>query len=282
MSDEVVNVEQAEAWDGQEGAHWAQNADRYDALSQRLTPRLMTAAAVGVSERVLDIGCGCGLTSRGAAKAARAGSVVGVDLSGPMLREAERRARADGLTNLRFEQADAQVHRFPTSDFDLVLSRFGVMFFQDPVIAFANVASAIRPGGRCVFLCWQDLVRNDWLMIPVGAALSFVPLPDLGPEGGPGPFSLAEPDRIRTVLTQAGFEGVATTEVEEQVYLGQDAADATEFLRGTGMGRVLLEDADADSQEKAVDAVRDALKSHERPEGLWLGARAWLVEATRG
>jgi SAM-dependent methyltransferase len=207
--------------------------------------------------------------------------VVGVDLSAVMLREAERQARAEGLTNVRFEQADAQIHGFSTAAFDVAISRFGVMFFEDAVAAFANVASAIRPGGRCVFLCWQDLLRNDWIMIPAGAALAYVPFPDLGAEGAPGPFSLADPDRIRTVLTQAGFGTVEVTDVADAVYLGQDAADATEFLRGTGMARVLLEDADADTQQKAMEAVRDTLEGHEQPGGIWLGAAAWLIEAAR-
>ncbi len=279
MGDQIVNREQAEEWGGREGAHWVQHADRYDALSQRLTPRLMDAAAVGVSDRVLDVGCGCGLTSRMAARSARAGSVLGVDLSAQMLREADRRARAEGLRNVRFEEADAQIYRLPPASFDLAISRFGVMFFEDPVAAFANVASALRRGGRCAFLCWQELLRNDWIMVPAGAALAYVPFPDLGPEGAPGPFSLADPDRIRTVLTRAGFEAVEVTEVTELVYLGEDAADATEFLAGTGMARVLLEGADAATQQQAIEAVRGALEGHEQPEGIWLGGAAWFVEA---
>ena len=150
MTDHIVNVEQAEEWDGREGDHWVQHADRYDALSQRITPHLLDAGAVGAADRVLDVGCGCGLTSRAAAHAASAGSVLGVDLSAAMLQEAERRARAEGLTNVRFEQGDVQVHAFSPAAFDLAISRFGVMFFEDPVAAFANVASAIRPGGRFV------------------------------------------------------------------------------------------------------------------------------------
>jgi SAM-dependent methyltransferase len=281
MTDHVVNVEQAGEWNGREGDHWVQHADRYDALSQRITPHLMEAAAVGAADRVLDVGCGCGLTTRTAARAASAGSVLGMDLSAGMLHEAERRASVEGLTNVRFEQADAQVHAFSHAEFDLAMSRFGVMFFEDPVAAFANVASAIRPGGRFVFLCWQDLPHNDWIMVPAGAALSYVPFPDLGPEGAPGPFSLADPDRIRLVLTEAGFAGIDVNEITEQMFLGDNAADATEFLQGTGMARVLFEEADEDTERKAIDAVRGVLEAHEQPEGIWLGSAAWLVAATR-
>jgi len=281
MTDHVVNVEQAQEWDGREGDHWVKHADRYDALSQRITPHLMEAAAVGAADRVLDVGCGCGLTTRSAARAASGGSVLGIDLSAAMLQEAERRARAEGLTNVRFEQGDAQVHTFSPADFDLATSRFGVMFFEDPVVAFANIASAIRPGGRFVFVCWQDLARNDWIMVPAGAALSYVPFPDLGSEGAPGPFSLADADRTRAVLTDAGFKGVAINEITEQMFLGENAADATDFLQGTGMARLLFEGVDADTERKAIDAVRHALEAHEQPEGIWLGSAAWLVAAKR-
>jgi SAM-dependent methyltransferase len=281
MTDRIVNVEQAEEWDGREGDHWVQHADRYDALSQRITPRLMDTAAISAADRVLDVGCGCGLTTRAAARAANAGAVLGVDLSAAMLREAERRAHAEGLDNVRFEQGDAQVHTFPPAAFDLAISRFGVMFFEDPAAAFRNIASAVRRGGRYVFLCWQDLPHNDWIMVPAGAALSYVPFPDLGPEGAPGPFSLADPDRARSVLMEAGFEDIDIEEITEQVLLGENASDATEFLRGTGMARVLLADTDPDTERNAMDAVRSALEAHEQPGGIWLGSAAWLFAARR-
>jgi SAM-dependent methyltransferase len=281
MIDRVANVDQAEEWDGREGDHWVQHADRYDALSQRITPHLMEAAAVGVADRVLDVGCGCGLTTRTAAGGASAGSVLGMDLSAAMLQEAERRARAEGLTNVRFEQGDVQVHTFSPAEFDLAMSRFGVMFFEDPVAAFANIASAVRQGGQLVFLCWQDLARNEWIMVPAGGALSYVPFPDLGPEGAPGSFSLADADRTRRVVAEAGFEEIEISEITEQMFLGDNAVDATEFLQGTGMARLLFEGVDADTERKAIGAVRDALESHEQPEGVWLGSAAWLVAATR-
>jgi SAM-dependent methyltransferase len=281
MTDHIANVEQAEGWDGPEGDHWVQHADRHDALGQRLTPHLMETAAVRASDRVLDVGCGCGLTTRAAARQARSGSVLGMDLSAAMLHEAERRARGEGLGNLRFEQGDVQVHAFSPAEFDLAISRFGVMFFEDPVAAFAHVASALRPGGRFVFLCWQELARNDWLMVPAGAALTYVPFPDFGPEGAPGPFSLAEPDRVRQLLTDGGFDGIAVDEITEQMFLGDNAVDAAEFLRGTGMARLLFEGVDANTERKAVDAVREVLEAHEQPDGIWLGSAAWLVAARR-
>jgi SAM-dependent methyltransferase len=281
MTDHVVNAEQVEAWDGHQGDHWVRYADHYDALMQRVTPHLMEAAAVGFSDRVLDVGCGSGSTTRSAARAARSGSALGIDLSAAMLRDAERRARAEGIDNVRFEQADVQVHAFAPAVFDLAISRFGVMFFEDPVAAFTNVASALRPGGRFVFVCWQERDPNEWVTIPVGAALTVVPPPDRAPEGAPGAFSLAKPDRIRQLLTDAGFVDVDISEVAERILLGANAAAAADFWQGTGTARTLLDAVDAETERRAVEAIHGALRPHEATEGIWLHSAAWLVSATR-
>ena len=281
MTDNIANTEQAEEWDGDRGDHWVEYADHYDTLIHRVTPPLLRAAAIGAADRVLDVGCGSGSTSRMAARAASAGSVVGVDLSSAMLREAERRSRAEGLGNVRFEQADVQVHTFAPAAFDLAISRFGIMFFEDPLAAFSNIASALRPNGRLAFVCWQERDRNEWVTVPVSAALEHVPLPAPAPEGAPGPFSLAKPERIRQLLTDAGFENVEISEIAELMFLGEDAVVASEFWQGTGTARLLLDDVDADTERRAMDAVRGALRSHEGPEGIWLTSAAWLVSARR-
>ena len=281
MTEHLANADQAASWDGRRGEHWVRYADRYDALAQRLTPHLTDAAAVGASDRVLDVGCGCGLTSRIAARAAHEGSVLGVDLSAAMLREAERRARAEGLGNVRYERADVQVHPFAPAAVDLAISRFGVMFFEGPDAAFSNIASAIRPSGRFTFLCWQGIDRNEWVTVPVSAVLAHVPRPDPTPEGAPGVFSLAEPERIRRLLTAADFEDLQVNEIAEPVYLGADAADAIEFWQGTGTARLFLDGVDPETERRAVEAARNALRTHEGPEGIWLGSAAWLVSATR-
>lgn len=281
MTDHIANLQQAEEWDGHQGDHWVRYADHYDTLMQRVTPHLMEAAAVGISDRVLDVGCGSGSTTRNAAREARSGSALGVDLSAAMLRDAEQRARAEGIGNVRFEQADVQVHAFAPSEFDLAISRFGVMFFEDPVAAFTNVASGLRPGGRFVFVCWQERDPNEWVTIPVGAALNVLSPPDRAPEDAPGPFSLAKPDRVRQLLTDGGFVDVDIGEIAEQIHLGKNADAAVDFWQGTGTARRLLDDADAETEGRAVDAVRGALRSHEAPEGIWLDSAAWLVSATR-
>jgi SAM-dependent methyltransferase len=275
----IVNIEQAEAWNAEEGAHWAAQHDRYDALNAAFTEPLLDAAKIEGTDAVLDIGCGNGQTTREAARRATQGVAVGFDLSAPMLGRAQATAADEGTANVSFEQGDAQVHAFDAGAFDVAISRFGVMFFADPVAAFANIGRALRAGGRLAFLCWQDMANNEWIMTAAGAALQHVPMPDIGGPDAPGPFSLADPDRTRAVLDSAGYVGVEISAVERPMRLGDDAVDAASFLRGTGLARALFDKADPESVERALQAVTEALRPHERPDGVHLGGAAWLVVA---
>src|SRR5262245_18186906 len=203
----MPNVEQAEYWSGTGGEHWVAEQARYDRMVTGFGDRVVEVLSPRAGERVLDVGCGNGALSLAIGPlVAPEGSVLGLDISGPMLAVAGRRARAAGQENVGFERGDAQVHDLPDGGFDAVVSRFGVMFFDDPQAAFANLARALRPGGRIVIACWQELMANSWLMVPVAAALTQVPMPDLGELAGPGPFSLAKPDDVRSVLDGAGLE----------------------------------------------------------------------------
>jgi ubiquinone/menaquinone biosynthesis C-methylase UbiE len=277
----VANTEQSDAWNGDEGEHWSKNADRYDAMTGAFNDHLFVVAAIAPTDVVLDIGCGCGQTTRCAARHASQGRATGVDLSAPMLERARTAATDEGITNVAFEQGDAQVVPFPTSAYDVVISRFGIMFFADPVSAFTNVAAALRPGGRLAVLCWRDATDNEWLMVPATAALAHVTFPDLGGPEEPGAFALADPARIDSVLTAAGFDHVVAAPVEAPMLLGRDAADAVEFIAGTGMARALLEGVDPATAGRALEAVTAALHSHETTNGVVLDGAAWLVTAIR-
>ncbi len=277
----VVNTQQAEAWNGDEAAHWVAHQDRYDTMNAAFTEHLLTAAAIAETDVVLDVGCGNGQTTRLAARQARRGRVVGLDLSGPMLDRARTTAAAEGLTNVTFEQGDAQVHPVADGAFDVAMSRFGIMFFADPVAAFTNINTALRPGGRLAFLCWRELAENEWLTVPASGALQHVPFPDLGAPDTPGPFSLADPTRVTGILTAAGFADVATTAVDAPMLMGTDAEDTTRFLAGTGIAHALLDQVDEATATRAVGAVTDALRPHEHPDGVRLAGAAWLVTATR-
>jgi SAM-dependent methyltransferase len=279
MSERIVNVEQAEAWNRGEGLHWAAHQDRYDGLNEAFTARLLDTAAIAETDVVLDIGCGNGQTTRLAAARAARGRAVGCDLSEPMLARAAATAAREGITNVTFVKGDAQVHPFDRGAFDVAISRFGVMFFADPVAAFSNIGAALRAGGRLALLCWRDLTENEWLTATAGAALEHVSMPDLGAADAPGEFAFADPERVRTILTRARFAAITIEPVEAPMRLGDDAYDAVDFLRGTGMGRALLDNADADARARAVDAVAAALRPHERTDGVYLKGAAWLATA---
>ncbi|HZN15997.1 MAG TPA: class I SAM-dependent methyltransferase [Acidimicrobiales bacterium] len=165
MSEPIANVDMANAWDGEEGDQWTAFADEYDASVRSIWARFLETAPIGPTDRVLDIGCGSGQTTRDAARLATDGSALGVDLSESMLAEARRRASTEGLTNVEFVRADAQVHAFDIATFDVAISRFGSMFFDDRPAAFGNIASALRSGGRLALLVWQAITANEWIMV---------------------------------------------------------------------------------------------------------------------
>jgi SAM-dependent methyltransferase len=281
MTNEIVNVEQAEVWDGPEGEYWVAHQARFDGSIQPHHDRLMAAAAIAPGEQVLDVGCGNGLTSRDAARAAGpGGGVVAVDLSGPMLAKAEQLAKDEGLANIRFEQGDAQVHRFDAGAFDLAMSRFGVMFFADPVAAFANIASALRPGGRLAMLVWQPAAGNEW-MGSIRAALALgrnLPAP---PPNAPGPFALADTDFTGRILTGAGFTDVAFAGSEQPFNVGSNADDAYRFAAGLAPVQWLLADLDEAGRTEALDGLRATIAAHETADGVVFGSAAWVVTARK-
>ncbi|MFI1100463.1 class I SAM-dependent methyltransferase [Streptomyces melanogenes] len=278
---DMVNTEQAHAWNGPEGAHWARNQDRWNAVNEGFNEPLLDAAALTEECRVLDIGCGSGQTTRLAALRAPHGHALGLDLSGPMLAEARARAERDGLPNIAFEQGDAQVHPFEPGAHDSALSRYGLMFFADPVAAFGNIGRALRPGGRLAFVCPAAAGRNGWVEA-LSALSGLLPLGDLARPGLPGMFSLADPARIREVLTGAGFTAVTVTESQAYGAWGSGAADAAEFLLGTGPGSHLMRQVDEATRARARRTLEDRLRAHETPDGtVRLLSTSWLVTADR-
>jgi SAM-dependent methyltransferase len=277
---EIVNVDQAAAWDGPSGEAWvAREAAQNDALRAH-SERLLEVAAVGPDDHVLDVGCGTGDTTRACARVAVGGAVLGVDLSTAMLERARERAAADGLTNVEFLRADAQVHPFPAGQADVVVSRFGVMFFADPVVAFGNIGRGMSGGGRLAVVVWQDFDRNDWLRVPWDTLAMGRPLaPPVA--GVAGPMGLAERDRVHAVLEAAGFRRVALEDLAVPFRFGGDLDAAVAMAREIGMMRPLLADLDADTAARAVDALRIALAAHETRDGVELDSRAWVVTAFR-
>lgn len=270
----------AQVWDGEQGEVWVANHARLEEMLGRFTPGLLTAAAIKPDDAVVDVGCGCGETTVQAAGAARSGRVLGVDLSAPMLARARQLAAAQGADNVVFEQADAEVYPFPGASFDTAISRFGLMFFNDPPVAFANIGRALRPGGRLGFLSWQALERNEQVALPLRvAAAQGVPVSFSTGAQEPGPFSLADPERIRDLLGEAGFGGIRIEPVEQRLRVGDDADDVLAFYRTQPMAKTCMQAAPAELAERVLEAIRAALVPHESAEGLFLDSAAWLVSA---
>ena len=273
----IVNNEQDRAWNGDEGRYWADHHHRWNAVNEEFNEPLLRAAAITPGEQVLDIGCGAGQTSRLAARQAHPGQVLGLDLSAPELEQARALAAEERLDNLRFERGDAQVHPFPPGGFDVALSRFGIMFFDDPSAAFANIRSALRPGGRLAFASLSAPERVEWAGV-FSVLRAFGPVPDFT-VGAPGMFSLADPATIRQLLTGAGFDEVRVDLVTARMNFGRNADDATGFLAGSGPVRFLLEQLAPTQADQAREAMRQALTRFEDACGVRLDGEACVVSA---
>jgi SAM-dependent methyltransferase len=250
----------------------------YDAELSRYHQRLRVAADVQPGDRVLDIGCGAGQTTRDAARSALSGHALGVDVSRTMLARARHLSQAEGVHNVGFEQADAQVHAFSPEGFTLGISRFGTMFFTDPMAAFANIRSALRPGARLVQLVWQADDRQEWSSAIRQALAGGRTAP---PALGGAAFSLADPTFTAGVLTAAGFTAVEITDVREPVYYGPDAVSARDALCELQMVSAVVARLDTVARAGALDRLLAMLDAHETGEGVWLGSCAWLITARR-
>ncbi len=213
--DERANESEHRRWNDE---RWTSSWPQREVLTSTVTPALMAAAALVAGERVLDVGTGGGGTAIGAARrVAPDGEVLGVDISEALLALAAERAGAAGAGNVAFVLADAQEDRLPASGFDVAMSQFGVMFFDRPVVAFANVRSHLRPGGRLAFACWQAVERNPWHTAhPLRPFLPPPPVPEPG-RSVPGAFSLGDPAEVEAILQGAGFVGVRRTDTEVAV-----------------------------------------------------------------
>lgn len=277
----VANETAFEKWNGADGDHWLAMQPRFDAMMRRLTPRLLEAAALRPGHVVVDIGCGVGETSRIAA--ARARRVLGVDLSAQMIAMATELARKLGLANVMFVQGDAQTYPFPPAEADVVLSRFGMLEFVDPVAAYGNLRGALAPHGRLVLLCWQGARGNEVVTVLAGVLAAMGLLEATGgaiPEEI-GPFAMADPGRVRDRLGAAGFVDVAVEPVTEPVWLGETAEQAVDLLSGTGAARAILGAADPATARRAWQAVAAELDRRRAPDGIWLDSATWLVTARR-
>ncbi len=278
------NAEQIRFWNEGNAAKWIRFQRAIDEQIGSLGGIAMDRAEIRLGERVLDVGCGCGDTTLELARrVGPSGFVVGLDVSAPMLGEAERRARERGAANASFWNFDAQTHAFSGAEFDVAYSRFGVMFFADPLRAFANLREALHPGGRLAFVCWQALDRNPWMAVPMAAAAREIPFPPPPDPQAPGPFAFSDPQRVRRILTDAGIANVAVEGHEETLLIGggDGVGAAAEFLVQMGPTGAALRQAGPSAESRVRAAVREALTPFSGPGGVEMASATWIVLALR-
>jgi len=274
----MSNKEQIDYWNGNAGSTWVDSQERMDKMLAPLTSPLIEKASAAQGERIIDVGCGCGDTSLQLASAGA--SVLGVDVSEPMLQRARARAQLNNQANVEFSTADAASAAL-TADHDMIFSRFGVMFFSDPTAAFTNLHSGLGATGRLCFLCWQPPRSNPW-MSTAGAAISeFLPQPETKPDPrAPGPFAFADSDYLNGILDSAGFQNISIAPVTETLHIADTLDEAIESQQRIGPLARALAELEGDAQKAALHAAREALADKMTPAGLDLGAACWLVTAT--
>ena len=277
-----ANSAQIEHWNGPAGETWVRLQARLDAQLAPLGRLAMDRAAIRPGEAVLDVGCGTGETTLELSRrVGESGKVLGVDVSRPMLSLARQRLEAAGLSQTRFEEGDAQSHDFARGGFDLVFSRFGIMFFADPVAAFRNLRAALTKKGRLVFVTWRPAAENPWVSVPMTAAFQHIPQPPPPPPGGPGEFSFAQRDRVYQILTGAGYKDI-TIEPEDRLIGGANLDVTVDTTLAMGPVAAALREADPAKREPVACAVRQAFTPYDGSEGVRLGAGVWVVRAKRG
>ena len=266
-------AEQAAFWNGPGGQGWLAAYGRIERSLVDINRDVLALAAVQSGEHVLDVGCGTGDTT--AALANAAGAVLGIDISEPLVAA----ARAKNIANATFLVADAAVHPFEPASFDLVFSRFGVMFFGDPAAAFANLRRALKPTGRLAFVCWRAPQENPWGLVPLQAARPFLP-PMLrpGPED-PGQYSFGDRSRVERILKESGFVGARLEPLDRPIWMGSDVAEVVANADRFGpMARAFAETPPAQAA-KAKAAIAEAVAPHAGPDGVRMPGACWLVSA---
>jgi ubiquinone/menaquinone biosynthesis C-methylase UbiE len=275
------NADQIAYWNGPGGQHWTDRQQTQDILLAPVSDILVDRAKAKVGERIVDVGCGCGATTIAfAERVGPAGHVFGIDISAPMLARARQIAPA-GIP-VDFVLADATVYPFVSGSFDLMVSRFGVMFFAEPALSFANMRRALRPSGRLTFVCWREPRENPWLMMPLQAVYKHVPkLPQLGPED-PGPFAFASEQRVIRILSEAGFSGIAMEpcNLSLDVAVGRGLDAAVETALEIGPASRALEGQPPDVRAAAANSIREALAPFARGNAVPLAASIWIVTAS--
>jgi len=277
---ETVNADQLAFWNGQGGRTWVARQEHTDITLAPVSEALLALAAPRSGELVLDVGCGCGASTLQLARAVGpTGRVTGLDISAPMLAEGHRRAEAAGITNIDWRQADAATAVL--DEFDLLVSNFGLMFFGDPVAAFANMRRAARTGARMAFVCWRPLAENPWIGVPMRAVSPHVPPRPKADPQAPGMFAFADPQRVSQVLTAAGWASprIDKLDLDLDIAAGRGLEEAVTQSTQIGAVNSWLRDQPADIVAAAIISIREALAPHRNGVSVRLPGAMWLVSS---
>lgn len=279
------NAEQIKFWNGEAGTHWADRNNEMDLMLQPLGAAAIERASLTMGEQVLDIGCGCGGTTLDMTNLlGESGHILGVDISQPMLDLANSKidSMPETLQSVpSFQLADASSFDFPVGVYDLLFSRFGVMFFANPAAAFANMREALKPGGRLTFLCWGPPEQNDWIMTPLMAAREHLPPTDKPDPKAPGPFAFADEDYVKTILETAGFIDIGFESISPLMKMGrgQSLEETAEFFMEMGpVSRALVDQPDS-LLAKVKSAITEAIRGRYKNGIVEMGAKCWVVSA---
>ncbi len=276
------NAEQSRHWNEAAGEAWVAQTERIGAQIRPFGLHALARADLAPGQRVLDVGCGGGETTIAISRVVNpTGAALGIDISRPLLAHAREAAVAAGAANVAFEYADAQTVALEAGTFDRLFSRFGVMFFQDPIAAFTNLRRALRPGARLSFVCWRSIDDNPWMKEPLAALSKHMTVQRAEPNA-PGPMAFADEERTRGILERAGFAEVALERVNEPMNLGGGISDLDEtvaFMTQIGPAATALRQADPAVVPAAVASLREAVLPYHGPGGVVMPASCWLVTA---
>jgi len=280
---DLANPDMRNYWNGDGGLNWIRFQSQLEKSLMPFGKQAISTAMIALDETVIDVGCGWGDTSiELAQQVGPKGHVLGIDISNLILEQAQNRLDASSLNNIKFECVDAESHQFDMMKLDVVFSRFGVMFFNNPVVAFRNIYGALKPGGRLIFICWQSIKENQWVNLPQEIVIQYVEIASVDPDA-PGGFAFGDSTRVLGILDAAGFVDINVEPYKTKITVGENLDEAIILLSHLGPASSVIENPDLDGEIKnrILNDLRNALEFYKSLQGIELDAATWIFTATK-